>query len=90
MPLGEVLGRDPPTASHADHDRAEVVDRKGDEPDCDALVPLEEAGEHEQRGADDRRRREAEKRPPAVGIVANDGGGEDEMKEADEEVGDAE
>ena len=38
----------------------------------------------------DRGRSEAEKRAAAVGIVASDDGGEDEMKQADEEVGDAE
>jgi signal transduction histidine kinase len=80
------LGRDPPAASHADHDRAEVVDRKRDEPHRDALSPLEEAGEHEQRCAEDRRRREPKQRAPAVGIVATDDAGEDEMKHADEEV----
>ena len=90
VPFGEVLGRDPPAAPHADHDWAEVVDRKRDEPDRDALAPLEEAGQHEQGGAEDRRRREPEKRAAAVGIVANDDGGEDEMKQADEEVGDTE
>ena len=70
MPLGEVLGRDPPTASHADHDRAEVVDRKRDEPDRNALSTLEKAREHEQRGADDRRGRESENRAPAVESAA--------------------
>ena len=71
MPLGEVLGRDPPAAPCADHDRAEVVDRKRDDPYRDPLVPLEEAGDHEQGGAEDRGRRESEKRAAAVGIVAN-------------------
>ena len=90
MPLGEVLGRDPPTAPHADHDRAEVVDRQRDEPDRDALVSLEEAGDHEQGGAEDRGRREPENRAAAVRIVASDSGGEDEMKEADKQIRDAE
>jgi len=88
--LREVLGRDPPAAPDADHDRAEVVDRERDEPDCDALAPLEEAGDHEQGGAEDRGRSEAEERAAAVGIVATDDGGENEMKQADEEVRDAE
>ena len=74
----------------ADHDRAEVVDRQRDEPDRDALVSLEEAGDHEQGGAQDRGRREPEQRPEAVGIVASDDRGEDEMEQADEEVRDAE
>ena len=52
--------------------------------------PLEEAGDHEQRGADGGGRREPQKHAAAVGIVASDDGGEDEMKEPDEEVGDAE
>jgi hypothetical protein len=46
VPFGEVLRRDPPAAPDADHDRAEVVDRKRDEPDSDALAPVEESGEH--------------------------------------------
>ena len=91
VPLREVLGRDAPALfPHADHDRAEVVDRQRDEPDRDALVPLEEAGDQEQRGAEDRGRREAEQRAEALRIVANDDGGQNEMKEADEEVRDAE
>ena len=90
MPLGEVLGRDPPAAAHADHERAEVVDRKRDEPDRDALATLEEAGDQEQGGAEDRRRREPQKRAATIGVVPSDDDGEDEMKEADEEIGDAE
>jgi hypothetical protein len=90
VPLGEVLGRDPPAAPDADHDRAEVVDRKRDHPHRNAPFPLEEAGQDEQQGSEDRRRREPEKRAPAVGIVANDDGGEDDVEEADEEVGDTE
>ena len=90
MPLGKVLGRNPPAASFADNERAEVVDRKSDEPDRDAPVPLEEGGKKEQQGADDRGRSEPEKRAATARIVANDGGGQDEMKQADEEIGDAE
>ena len=86
MPLGEVLGCDAPPASHADHDRAEVVDGKRDEPDRDALVPLQEACKHQQQGADDRGWREPHKRATAIGIVAADDGGEDEMKQTNEEV----
>ena len=48
VPLGEVLGCDSPALSGADHDRAQVVDGKRDDPDCDAHVPLDEAGDHEQ------------------------------------------
>jgi hypothetical protein len=46
VPLGEVLWRDAPAAADADHDRAEVVDRKGDDPHRYPLVPLEEAGQY--------------------------------------------
>jgi hypothetical protein len=88
--LGEVLGGDPPAASHSDHDGAEVVDRKRDDPDRDTRVPLEEAGEHQQQGAHDRGRSEPDKGAPPVGIVAADDGREGEMKQPDEEVGDAE
>jgi hypothetical protein len=88
--LGEVLRRNPPAAPDADHRRAEEVDRKRDHPHGDARVPLEEAGQHEQRGTEDRGRSEPEKSAEAVGIGAPDDGGEDEMKEADEEVGNAE
>ena len=35
VPFCEVLGRDSPAATHADHDRAEVVDRKCGEPESD-------------------------------------------------------
>jgi hypothetical protein len=88
--ISEVLGRDAPAASRADHGRAEIVDRQRDEPDSDPRVPLEEAGDDDQRGTDDRSRREPEQRVPAGGIVAYDDGGEDEMKEADDEVRNAE
>jgi hypothetical protein len=90
VPLGEVLRRDAPAAAHADHDRAEVVDRTRHEPHCDAHSPIEEAGNHEQRRADDRSGREPDECVPAFGIVASDDGGEDEMKKADEEVRDTE
>ena len=90
VPLGKVLGRDPPALPDADHPRAEVVDRERDEPDHDAVGSVEEAGEDEQAGAESRRGREAEECAAAGGIVAHDGGREDEMKQADEEVGDAE
>jgi hypothetical protein len=90
VPFGEVLRRYPPAAPDADHDRAEVVDRKRDHPHRDPLVPLEKAGQHEQQGAEDRSWREPKKRATAVGIVASDDRGEDEMKEAHEEVGDTE
>src|SRR5205823_8553906 len=64
----------------------EVVDGKRAHPHRDALVPLEESGKQEQRGAQGRGRREAEKRAAPVGIIATDNRGEDEMKNADEEV----
>ena len=51
--------------------RAEVVDHNRDYPRHDALVPFEEAGQHEQRGSEDRGRSEAKKRAAAVGIVAS-------------------
>jgi hypothetical protein len=54
MPVGEVLGSDPPATAHADHDRAEVVDGKCDHPHRDARVALEEASRHEQRDSEDR------------------------------------
>ena len=90
MPLGEVLGRDPPAAANADNDRAEVVDAKRDHPYRDPLVSLEEARQQKQRGADDRGRSEPDKRAVAVGIVATGDGRKDEMKKTDEEVGGAE
>lgn len=90
MPLGEVLRGDPPTASDADHDRAEVVDGKRDHPHRDAGVSLEEARRHKQQGTDAGGRGEAKKRPTAVGVVATDNRGEDEMEEANDEVGDPE
>jgi hypothetical protein len=86
VPFGEVLGRDHPAPSHTDHDRPQIVDAERDQPDRHALAPVEEPGADEQRGAEDRCRRESEKRAAAVGIVANDDRGEDEMKEAYEEV----
>ena len=52
--------------------------------------PVEETGDHEEGGAEDRGRCEAEQRAEAVGIVASDRGGQNEMKQADEEVRDAE
>jgi hypothetical protein len=39
VPFGEVLGRHPPAASDADHDRAEIVDRKRDHPHRDGPSP---------------------------------------------------
>ena len=53
VPLGEVLRRDPPAAAGADHDRAEVVDGKRDEPDRNLLAPVEEACDDEQGGTED-------------------------------------
>jgi hypothetical protein len=58
VPLGEVLGRHAPAAADADHDRAEVVDRKRDHPERDLGVSVQEAGHHEQQAADDRGRHE--------------------------------
>ncbi len=88
--LREVLGRDPPAASHTDHGRAEVVDRQSKEPDGDAFVPVEEAGDDEQGGAEDRGRRESEQRAAALRVVANDDRGENDVKQADDKVRDAE
>jgi hypothetical protein len=90
VPLGKVVRSDPPAASYTDHDRAKVIDPERDEPDRDALVPFEEACEHEQQGADDRGRSEPDESASAVGIVPSDEGGQDEMKQADEEVRDTE
>ena len=83
-------GSDPPATADADHDRAEVVDRERHEPDGDPHVPVEEAGQRDQEGADGRGRGEAEDRVKAVGIVACDSGGENQVEKADEEVGDPE
>ena len=90
VPLGEMLRRDPPAAPQTDHEWAEVVDREREHPHGDARVSLEEARDHEQRGAEQPGRREPEKRAATVRIVASDDGRENEMKEADEEVGEAE
>ena len=90
MPLGEVLRGDPPAPPGADHGRPEVVDGERDDPHRDPCVPVEKAGEQDERGAEHRRRREPENRAEAGGIVAGDGAGEDEMEEADDEVRDAE
>jgi hypothetical protein len=49
-------------------------------------VPVEEAGQDEQHRAENRSRHEPQQRAAALGIPARDGGGEDEMKETDEEV----
>ncbi len=85
-----MLGRDAPAASRTDHGRAEVVDRQSNDPDGDAVVSIEEAGDHEQGGAEHRGRRESQQRAAAVGIVTDDDGGEEEMKQADDEVRDTE
>jgi hypothetical protein len=86
VPLGEVLGRDPPAASHPDHDRTEVVNAEGNDPHGNALVSVDEPGEHQQRTSDDRGRRKPDQRATTVSIAAHHGGGEDEMKETHDEV----
>ena len=80
VPLGEVLGRDPPASSRADDGRAEVVDRQRDEPDRDTRVSLEEAREDDEHSAGDRGRGEPDERAKALRLVANDGRGEHEMQ----------
>ena len=90
VPLGEVLGCDPPASSDADDDRAEVVDRERDDPDDDSRVPVEEARDDEERRADQGRGREPKDRAAAFGIVASHDPGENEVKRADEEVRDGE
>ena len=89
VPLRKVIGRETPAASHADQDRAEVVDRQRGDPHCDAPI-VEEAGDHEQRGTEDRGRSKPQKRTPAVRIVASDERGEKEMQQTNYEIGDAE
>ena len=88
--LGEVLRRDPPASSDADHDGPEVVDRQRDDPDGDARIAVEEARDDEERGADQGRGREPKDRAAAFGIVASHDPGENEVEHADEEVRDRE
>jgi len=70
--LGEVLGSHTPTPADPDYDRAEVVRSERDHPHGNARVPVEECGQHEQRGSDDRGRREPEQRVDAARIAAGD------------------
>ena len=85
-----MLGRNAPAVSPTDHGRAEVVDCERNDPDGDAVVSIEEAGDHEQGGAEQRGRRESQQRAAEGGIVTDDDGGQEKMKQADDEVRDTE
>src|SRR6266496_1705315 len=88
--LGEVLRRDPPSFSEAEHRWTQVIDRNCQHPHPDAHIAIDEGGSDKKGGADEFGRRDAKQRPAQVGVVAADSGVEDEVEYADGKKADTE
>ena len=87
--LDEVRWRDVPPPPTADQ-RAEVVDRQGGDPQPELDRPVEEAGDHEQCRPEERAGRPSEDGAAELRIVAAGDHEQDEVQDADEEIGDTE
>ena len=89
VPLDEVCWMETPTAGPG-HERREEPDREGNQPEHGLEAAVHEAGNGDQRRADDRRRRDAEDRQEEIGIATRGQCVERQLHQRHDQEGDAE